>query len=113
VCLSKTAPGHEDFKAFYLAAAEKGFFFTNPQQAKAAPGQVKGMTALYKQMAEAGVALVTDMTVKIEGGGGMMQAMMSKIAGDTIHVEVTKIDTAAIGDDQFAPPADYKVKTEK
>lgn len=113
VCLSKTAPGHDDFKAFYLAVAEKGLFFTNPQQAKASPGQAKGMTALYKQMAEAGIAMSTDITIKIDGGGGMMQAMMSKMIGDTIHVETTKIEQGAIADDQFTPPADYKVKTEK
>jgi hypothetical protein len=113
VCLSKTAPGAEDFKQFYLAAAEKGFFFGDPRQAKAAPGQAKGMLTMYKQFAEAGVALSMDTAIKIDGAGGMMQAMMSKIAGDTIHIEVTKIETGSIADDQFTPPADYKVKTEK
>lgn len=113
VCLSTSAPGAADFKAFYLAAADKGFFFGDPRQAKASPGQAKGMLTMYKQFAEAGVALSMDTAIKIDGAGGMMQAMMSKIAGDTIHIEVTKIETGSIGDDQFTPPADYKVKTDK
>jgi hypothetical protein len=40
--IAKGAPGEEDYRRFYLAAAEKGMFFGNPAAAKAQPGQTKG-----------------------------------------------------------------------
>ncbi len=111
VCISKTAPGKADYAAFYLAAAEKNFFL-DPRQAKAAGGQAKAMLSLYKATADAGLPLESTMTIKFEGEGPAA-AMMSKMGGQNFTTVVTKIGTETLGDDQFTPPADYKVKQNK
>jgi hypothetical protein len=110
VCLSKTAPGQADYAKFYTAAVEKGFFFGDPQAAKGNPGIAKGFQKLYKAFADAGMPLSQTTTIKFEGG--MMAGMMNKMAGGDTTSEVTNIDTSSIPDDQFAPPAGYKVKTQ-
>lgn len=111
VCVSKNAPGQKDYSQFYMTAVEKGFFFTDPRAAKAQPGPAKGFAQLYKAWAEAGVPLSSSITLKFDGGG-MMAGLMNKMAGGAMTSEVTNIDTASIADDQFAPPAGYKVKTQ-
>lgn len=110
VCLSKDAPGKADFSAFYAAAAEKGLFFQDPRSVKAQPGQAKGTVALYKAMGEAGIPLSTDVTIKFEGSGPMA-AIMGKMGGGTIQSEATKVETGALADDIFQPPAGYAVKS--
>lgn len=109
VWVSKEAPGFADFEAFYRAAADKGLFFTDPRAAKASPGQAKGMVELYRQMAKAGVPLVSQMEIKFEGGGPMA-GLMSKMGGANFVSTVTKITTDAIEDAKFEIPAGYKVK---
>jgi hypothetical protein len=112
VWVSKDAPGMADYQAFYRAAAEKGFVLGDPRQAKAAPGQARGMMELYRKMAEAGVPLVTTMQMKFEGGGPMA-GMMSKMGGMNITTTVTKITEGPIDDAMFAVPAGFKVKQQK
>jgi hypothetical protein len=112
VWVAKDAPGMADFQAFYRTAAEKGFVFTDPRAAKASPGQAKGFLELYRQMADAGVPLVTTLQMKFEGGGPMA-AMMSKMGGMNITTTVTKITEGPIDDALFAAPAGYKVKQNK
>ena len=66
-CLSKTAPGRSDYAKFYRAAAENGLFITDPRQAKASPGQAKGMVEMYKEMAKAGMPLVSETRHRVRG----------------------------------------------
>jgi hypothetical protein len=110
VCLSKTAPGHEDFRNFYLAAAEKGFIFTDPQAAKAQPGMAKAMQTMARKMAEGGLPLSSDLNMTFEGDNPMAQ-MMKKMGGAKMTSEATKIETTALSDDIFAVQAGYKTKT--
>jgi hypothetical protein len=110
VCVSASAPGKAEYTEFYTAAVKKGFFFTDPRAAKAQPGPAKAFAELYKKWAEAGVPLSSNITLKFEGGG-FMTGMMNKMIGGPTTNEVTKVDTAAIADTEFAAPAGYKVKT--
>jgi hypothetical protein len=109
VCLAQGAPGAADYAAFYEAAAENGLFFGDPRAAKAQPGQAKGMTALYRDMASRGVPYATELQMKVEGTG-MMASMMNKMGGMTMTSEVLSISTDAIPDAQFEVPAGYKVR---
>jgi hypothetical protein len=111
VCLAKGVPGAADYAAFYMAAAEKGLFFTDPRAAKAQPGQARGMTELYRKMAQAGMAYATELTFKFEGSG-MMAQMMNKMGGMTMTSEVTEVSGAALADSIFEVPAGYKTKTQ-
>jgi hypothetical protein len=110
-CLSKAAPGRDDYTKFYLAAAEKGLFLSDPKQAKAAPGQAKGMVEMYREMAKAGIALSNELTIGFDGGP--MAGMMSKMGGSKLTSTVTKISTDAVADSAFEVPAGYKVKQNK
>lgn len=109
VCLAKGGPGAADYATFYRAASEKGMFFGDPRQARAQPGQAKGMTRMYLEMADRGVPLASDIQIKFEGGG-MLAGMMSKMGGSNTTTEVLSIATDAIPDATFEIPAGYKVK---
>ncbi|MBA3948814.1 MAG: hypothetical protein H0X44_02585 [Acidobacteria bacterium] len=109
VCLTTGGPGVADYQAFYRAAAEKGLFFTDPRAAKAQPGQARGMTELYRQMAGKGVAYATDLSFTFEGKG-MMATMMNKIGAMTMKSEVVSASGAAIDVSVFAVPPGYKTK---
>jgi Domain of unknown function (DUF4412) len=112
VCVSKTAAGSADFKAFYTAAVEKGFFFTDPAQAKAQPALAKATQTMLKKVADAGLPLASDMAMTFEGDNPMAQ-MMSKMASGKLTNEATKVETSSIADDVFVVPADYKTKEPK
>lgn len=111
-CLSKTAPGREDYATFYRAAAEKGLFISDPRQAKASPGQAKGMVEMYNEMAKAGMPLVSELTIGFEGGGPLA-GMMSKMGGTKLTSTVTRLSTDALAESVFELPAGYKVKENK
>jgi hypothetical protein len=107
-CLGKNAPGRADVAGYYRAAAEKGLFFGDPRAAKAQPGQARGMTALYREMAGLGVPLAQEMTIAIQGDGPMA-GMMGKMGGSTMSTEVQSISTDPIPDSTFEIPEGYKV----
>jgi hypothetical protein len=112
VWVAKNSPGRADYAAFYRTAAEKGLFFTDPKVARAQPGNAKGMSALYRAMADAGVAYEMTMNVKFDGAG-MMAGMMSKMGGSSVSTTVSSISTDPIGDGVFAIPTGYKTKTSR
>jgi hypothetical protein len=112
ICLSKNAPGVADYRGFYEAAAQKGFFFTDPTSAKAQPGMAKAVATMLKKMADAGMPLSADLTMSFEGEG-MMAQMMQKMGTGKMTNEATKIETSSIGDDVFEVPAGYKTKEMK
>lgn len=107
-CMVKGAPGADDYERFYKAMAEKGMFFGDPRAAEAQPGQQKGMTELYRQMAEKGVAYHSDLNIGFEGSG-MMAKMMSKMSFDT-ETTVKSVSTDTLSDDLFTVPSGWKVK---
>jgi hypothetical protein len=109
VWLSEDAPGHEEYARFYLAAAEAGMFFGQPAAAKGQPGQARGMTLMYKTMAEAGMPLASEIKASFDGTG-MMGSMMKKM-GFTMSTTVTSISTEPLPDDLFAVPAGWKTKS--
>ena len=107
-CLAKNGTGHADFMKFYKAAAEKGFIFSDPRAAKAAGGQARGMTEMYRKMAELGVPMAMDVTMKMQGEGPMA-AIMAKMGNNTLSNEAISLSTDAIADAMFEIPAGYKV----
>lgn len=113
VWIVKGAPGTEDYIGFYKAALERGWIFSDPRAAKASPGQAKTMAEMYRKFAETGgVAYETDMQVKMSGSGPMA-AIMGRMGGMSSTTTVESIDTGALADTLFAPPAGYKLKTQK
>lgn len=108
VCLSKEAPGADEFFAFYKAMADSGLFFGPPEAAKAQPGQQRGMTQLYRTMAEKGVGLASELEIGFDGSG--MIGKMMKRFGSTTKTEVLEVSDAALSDDLFEIPAGFKVK---
>jgi hypothetical protein len=108
-CLSKEAPGYADYVRLYTTAAEKGFIFANPRQAQGpAAATQRGMASMQRKLAEAGVSLEQNVTVKMTGEGPI--AMMGKMFNVTAAHTVQKIDNADLPADVFEVPAGYKVK---
>ncbi len=113
VWIVKGAPGSADFARFYRGAVEKGFIFMDPRAAKGAPGQAKAIAEMYRQMADVGgVPYETEMNIKM-GGEGPMAGMMAKMGNLTMTQTVTDLQTTALGDDLFLPPAGYKLNQKK
>ena len=109
VWIAEDAPGHKEYAAFYIAAADSGMFFGQPAVAKGQPGQARGMTLMYKTLAEAGMPLASDIRASFDGTG-MMGSMMKKM-GFTMSTTVTSISTEPLPDDLFSVPAGWKTKS--
>jgi hypothetical protein len=109
----KGAPGASEYVAFYKAATEKGWIFTDPRAAKGAPGQAKAMAEMYRQLAATGgMPYETEMNIKVEGEGPMA-AVMARMGGMSMTTTVQSVDTTALDDALFAPPAGYKLVEKK
>lgn len=117
VWIVKDAPGAAEYTAFYKAAAEKGWIFGDPRAAKAQAGQAKAMAEMYRQFAEiGGIAYESDIQIKMGmegGGGGMMAGMLAKMGNMSVQTKVEDVQTGALADDLFAPPAGYKLNNRK
>jgi len=114
IFIAKGAPGSADYAKFHLAAAEKGFIMSDPRAAKGAPAQVKGMTELYKAIADTGgIPYFMEMNMKIEGAGPMAGMMNKVMGGSAFSHTVTAVSTDAVAANTFDIPAGYKVKDSK
>jgi hypothetical protein len=109
VWIVKDAPGASEYAAFYDAAVEKGWIFSDPRVATAQPGQAKAMAEMYRQFARAGIAYETDVQMKMSGSGPMA-AVMARMGGATFTTVVDSVEAAPLSDDLFAPPAGYKLQ---
>jgi hypothetical protein len=113
----KNAPGTADYLRFYKAAAEKGWVLSDPRAAKGSPGQARAMTEMYRQLAEAGgIAYETDMQIKMSaapGSGNPLGGLLARIGNMSTASVVQSVDTGALADDLFGPPAGYKLNTKK
>jgi hypothetical protein len=114
VCLSTAAPGLADYQQFYKAAADSGFIFGDPRTAKSPTGaaQAKAYAELTRKMAEAGIALESDLSIDATGDSPMA-GMFTKLAKSNIKTTVTGITSGDLPADAFDIPPDYKVKTQK
>lgn len=109
----KDAPGTKEYVSFYKSAVEKGWFFSDPRAAKGSPGQAKAMAEMYRQMAETGgIPYEQEMQIKMEGEGPMA-GMMARMGGVSMTSTVQSVETDALSDDLFAPPAGYKLNNRK
>lgn len=117
VWIVKNAPGAAEYSAFYKTAVEKGWIFGDPRAAKAQAGQAKAMAEMYSQFAEiGGIVYESDIQVKMNmegGGGGFMSGMLAKMGNISMQTKVEDVQTTALADDLFAPPAGYKLNTRK
>lgn len=109
VWIVKNAPGSADYSRFYKAAVEKGWIFSDPRAAKGQPGQAKAMAEMYKRISEiGGIAYETDMQIKMSGSGPM-GGLFAKLGNMSYVTIVDAVETGALSDALFAPPAGYKL----
>lgn len=116
VWIVKNAPGSADYNRFYKAAVEKGWIFGDPRAAKGQPGQAKAMAEMHRQLAETGgIAYESDISVKMGmgGGGGPMGGFLAKLGNISMTTSVDSVETGALSDDLFVPPAGYKLNPKK
>jgi hypothetical protein len=114
VCLSTDVPGLADYRAFYRAAADSGFIFGDPRVAKSPTGaaQAKAYAELTRKMAEAGMALESQINITA-AGSSPMAGMFSRLAKSDIRTTVTAVEVGELPAETFEIPAGYQVKTEK
>jgi hypothetical protein len=113
VWIVKGAPGTQEYMEFYKNAVEKGWFFNDPRQAKAQPGQAKAMAEMQRQMAATGgIPYEQEMNIKMTGDGPIA-GMMAKMGNLSSTTTVTAVETTALAADLFAAPAGYKLKEQK
>jgi hypothetical protein len=114
VCLASSVPGLADYQAFYKAAADSGFIFGDPRGLKSPSGaaQARAYAALTRKMAEAGMALESQVDISASGDSPLA-GMFAKAVKSRITTTVTKIETGDLAAADFDIPEGYKVKTEK
>lgn len=109
----KDAPGTAEYLAFYKAAAEKGWIFSDPRAAKANYGQARSLTEMYRQLAEiGGVAYETTFEIKMSGEGPVA-AIMSKMGGMSSSTTIESVEEGPVADTMFAVPSGYKLNSKK
>jgi hypothetical protein len=109
----KGAPGTDDYAQFYKAAAEKGWVFSNPAVAKAQPGQARAMAEMYREIAAVGgIPYEMNMDMQLKQGEvginpiGMLNSLLGGKSGNGLMTTtVESIETVALSDDLFSPPA--------
>ena len=106
----RTRPATADYARFYKAAVEKGWIFSDPRGAKAQPGQAKAMAEMYRQMADIGGNPVRDQRADQDE----RQRSHGRDAGEDgwrrLDDGVDSVETGALADDLFVPPAGYKLQ---
>jgi hypothetical protein len=107
--IAADAPGDEDFRTFYLAAAERGMFTNRPEVVKAQPGQAKGWALWYRELATAGVPCETETSFSYDGAGPIAK-MLNAVGKVTIKSTAQQVSEEPVPDSTFEVPADYKVK---
>ena len=117
VWIVKNAPGTADYMRFYKTASEKGWVLSDPRAAKSQPGPARAMTEMYKQLAEAGgIAYETDTQIKMSaasGAGNPLGGLLARMGNVSSATTIDSVETGALADDLFAPPAGYKLNLKK
>ncbi len=102
--IAKDGAGVAEFQAFQKAATAAGLMVSPMAQGP----QAKGMMEMQKALAEAGVPMLQELQMRVEGTGQMAQAMGQMAM--TMTMTVTEISTDPIPDDKFVVPAGYTKK---
>jgi hypothetical protein len=109
VWIASGAPGAAEYTAFYRAAVEKGFIFSDPRVARTQPGAARAMAVMYQRMADiGGIPYASDVQISLEGSGPLAAAI-AKIGNITMSTAVDSVATGTVPDDLFAPPAGYTI----
>jgi hypothetical protein len=109
VCLARNGPGQADFTAFYTAVASKGLFVGDPRTAQ--PATARAMSEVYRQLAERGVPLATELTMSLDGSGAPAGAAVAtaKMGVMTMTTEVVSVSTETLPSALFEIPPGYRV----
>ena len=112
VFIAKSSPGAADYAAFYKAAIKNNVFLGgNPERVKGQGSNIRGMTEMYRVIADAnGVPYSVTMQTKFEGTGPMA-GMMSRMGGMSTTTTVTAVSVDPVPNDKFAVPAGYATRT--
>ena len=109
VWIAKGAPGAAEYTAFYRAAVEKGFVFSDPRMARTQPGAARAMVEMYQRMAEiGGIPYASEVQISLEGSGPLAAAI-AKIGNLSMTTAVDSVATGTVAADLFAPPAGYTI----
>jgi hypothetical protein len=108
----KGSPGAAEYAAFYKAAAERGWIFSDPRAAKGSPGQAKAIAEMSARVASLGLPYESTMDIKMSGDGPMA-GMMARMGAISMTNTVQSVETGTLGADMFAPPAGYKLNQRK
>jgi hypothetical protein len=103
-----------DLTMVMSGTVNSGFIFGDPRAAKSPTGaaQAKAYAALTKRMAEAGMALESQVSISASGDNPMA-VVFAKAAKSDINTTVTKIETGSLPAESFDIPPGYKVKMQK
>ena len=102
------APGTADY-GFSMAAVEKGWTLAI-RAAAAKPGVARRRR--WSHRPPGGIPYEMDVQIKL-GGSGPMAGLMARMGNITMTNTVDAVETTALADDLFAPPAGYKLNPKK
>ena len=105
VWMADKGPGVEEYRAISKAASASGFSTSFMAQGPT----MKGMIEMQRAMAEAGIPLLQEFQMSMEGTG-QAAAAMAQFGNMTMTTTVTVLSTDPIADEIFTPPAGYTKK---
>ena len=107
--VAKSGPGVADYAAFQKAASQANMA-AMMGLGNAVPGMgAGGFDRLMSTFSGgSGLPYLTEMSMSFEGTGPMVE-MMKQVGAMKMTNKVTEVSTAAIADDLFAVPPDYKI----
>lgn len=107
IWIAKTAPGVAEWMAFNKAAVESQLLTA---VAGMKPGQPGGMDKLLAASAAApGIPYLTEMTMRFEGTGPMVEAM-NQMGDMKMTQKISSVSTDPISDDLFKVPEGYTIE---
>jgi hypothetical protein len=108
IWMADKGPGVEEYKTVSKAASESGFSTSFMAQGPT----MKGMVEMQKAMVDAGIPLLQEVQISMEGTG-QAAAAMAQFGNMTMTTTVEGVEVGPLADDLFAPPAGYKLNQKK
>ena len=105
IWMADKGPGVEEYKTLSKAASESGFSTSFVAQGPT----MKGMVEMQQAMVDAGIPLLQEFQMSMEGTG-QAAAAMAQVGNMTMTTTVTALSTDPIADEVFVLPAGYTKK---
>jgi hypothetical protein len=105
VWVAPESPGKDDWVRFHARAADSRLSFGHPRAAQVDPARTTGLMALYRRIAEVGLAYAMQIDLSAEAAGP------NRSGASSVSKTVTAVSAAPVPEDAFVIPPGYSTRT--